>query len=179
MLSLFIGACDPKSDSASSSAKSSDSSSATTAAAAKKAGPERTAFLMGRKLAFVGAFELTGAKDQSTKAMTEAGAFAKTLGVDPLSGSSMADVELTAAEVKLKHSEKAEATFLFGYYLTDAWFGAELGAKVDVPLEKAAKNAAASGIPEAVWKSKLDAIKADPKGDAIETLAKDIEAHFK
>ncbi|NUP07465.1 MAG: hypothetical protein HOW73_15555 [Polyangiaceae bacterium] len=174
-VSMFVGACDNKSTSNAASSTPTGSS----AVEAKKAGPEKDAFFMGRKLAFSGAFELSGAKDKAGTALTEAQAFAKKLEVGTPSGSEDADIKLSAAEIKAKHGEKAEATFLFGYYLTDAWFGAELGAKVDVPLERAAKNAAASGIPESVWKAKLDAIKAAPKSDAIAALAKDIEVYFK
>lgn len=175
LLSL-AAACDKQSTDAGATTSGKVPSAATTSA---KVSETKSAFLFGRKLAFAGAFEISGAKDKSAQAMTETAAFAKTLGVDAPKSSELAEKDRIYKLIEDKHGGKAAAHFGLGYYLTDAWFGAELGAKIDMPLAMAEANAQLSGIPESVWKDKLAAIKAAPKSDAIAALAKDIEASLK
>lgn len=145
----------------------------------KEAGPEKDAFMMGRKLGYASAYELLKENDQLDKVMGEASAFAKTLGVAaPAKGDAMKARDASAAEIQKKHGDKASAAFLLGFYVTDAWFGAELGAKIDVPLGEVEKNAKASGAPESVWRTKFDGQKAAATGKGMEDLAKAFEEHF-
>jgi hypothetical protein len=176
VLMLLATACDKSSTPSGSSATASSEPSASAKAQVSK---EKTAFLLGRKMAFAGAFELSGAKDKSAQAMTEAAALAKALGIDAPKASNLDEKDKAYKALEEKHGGKAAAHLGLGYYLTDSWFGAELGAKVAMPLARAEANAQLSGIPESLWKEKLTAIKADPKSDAIAALAKDVEASLK
>ena len=164
-----------KSKSSSSPASSSTTSTSTAAAPKPEASPDKDAFLMGRKMGFASSYALLEKGPEKDKALSEAATFAAALKVP---APALNDGGAAMNELKKAHNDKVAAAYLVGYYVTDAWFGAQLDADVNVPLGKVEENAKAAGIPDSVWKEKLEACKPKASDATVNALVNAFEGHF-
>jgi hypothetical protein len=157
----------------------------TAAAKPKQPAPEAGAFFMGRKYAFACTYAMLGEAAQAQKTHGEANTFATSIGVAvppvPSKEDAMKAMRAPAPgdEIKKKHGDKASAAYALGVALTDAFFGANLEADIGPALAEVEKNAKAAGVPETVWKDKLDAVKAKASTDGVTALARAFETHYK
>lgn len=156
-----------------------------TGAGASEQSPDKMAFFLGRKWGFACTFAMLGEADSVSKNMGQATTLAKGLGITaptepPKDGAIDAMRSPTLAdEIKKKHGDKAAAAYGAGLAVTDAYFGANLDSPITSQLADLEKHARAAGIPESVWKAKLDAVKAAPSDeDGVKALASALEAHY-
>lgn len=158
----------------------------TTAASAPEQSPDKMAFFLGRKWGFACTFAMLDKADAVSKNMGEVTTFAKGLGINPPTAPTK-DGAIEAMrsptlydEIKKKHGDKTAAAFSVGVAVTDAYFGANLDSDIATQLAAVEKGAKDAGIPETVYKSKLDAVKAKPDDeDAVEALADAFEGHYR
>lgn len=172
---------DPKDKPASTAA-----SGETTAASAPEQSPDKMAFFLGRKWGFACTFAMLEQADSVTKNMGQATTLAKGLGINPPTEPSK-DNAMEAMrsptlydEIKKKHGDKPAAAYSVGVSVTDAYFGANIDSDIKTQLAAVEKGAKDAGIPETVYKAKLDAVKAKPDDeDAVEALAGAFESHYR
>jgi hypothetical protein len=180
-LLLSVGACDALKG----GDKEAGSGAPTSETTAPKANPIAEAFMMGRKYGFSCVYALLGETASSEKAHGEAKLFGTALGVTtppaPTKEGAMDAMRTSTVgdEIKTKHGDKAAAAYALGVALTDAFFGASIEADIATQLADIEKHARAAGVPESVWKAKLDALKTKADADALEALAKDFTVHLK
>jgi hypothetical protein len=173
--------------SGSSTVTSVSTGASTSAVAAQK--PEFTdeaiAFMFGRKYAFACLYAQLDKPTEANAAITTARTLAGALGVaEPVlpaktDGFRALRAKTIPDELTKKKNAKVSAVFSLGVSLTDGWFGAMLGSDTATAVAEIERHAKAAGLPESVWKTQLDGIKAKSSEDKIKKLAADIEAHYK
>lgn len=175
LLVLGLAACEEKGTDPAAPGSGKSSSSPTEAAPKPEASPDKDAFLMGRKMGFASSYALLDKGPEKDKALSEAATLAAALKVP---APALNDGGAAMNELKKAHNDKVAAAYLVGYYVTDAWFGAQLDADVSTPLGKVEENAKAAGIPDSVWKDKLEACRPKASDATVSALVKAFEGHF-
>lgn len=152
----------------------------------KAANLEKIAFFLGRAWGYACVFATLKNAESLEKNMKEAKIFADGLGVplpaqpnDKNGIAQMRTSEIVAAIIKT-HGKTTGNAYWCGLNLTDAFFGAGLGADISTQLADVEKSAKGANIPETVWRANLDAAKAASKKDAaVQTLSSGFEKHYR
>jgi hypothetical protein len=143
---------------------------------------EWMAWKLGREYGFASAWTLMKRSAQMEKSLAFARTAAKALGIaePPAPGDKyMENVVAMAKEIGAKHGEPVRNHFLVGVRMTDAWFGAAIGADVTTQLKDLGSFLAKSGIPQTVWSTQMTAIKAKASEPDLKKLADSIDAHLR
>lgn len=184
---LFVVGCKKDADAESAPPSGAPGSMAGTSGAAQKPAysDDAMAFMLGRKFAFSCLYTQLGKGAEASKSIDAAQVIARALGVTPPAlptkdeGFKPLRSSAIPGELTTRKSAKVAAAYSLGVTVTDAWFGAMLGSKIDGVLGELEQHAKAASVPEAVYKSQLDAIKAKPTDDGLEQLASALEVHYK
>jgi hypothetical protein len=153
-------------------------------AQAKASGPstEWMAWKLGREYGFASAWTLMKQSAQMEKSLGFARTAAKALGIaePPAPGDRyLENVAAMAKEIGAKHGEPVRNHFLVGVRMTDAWFGAAIGADVTTQVKDLGSFLTKSGIPPTVWSTQLTAIKVTAREPDLKQLAETIDAHLR
>ena len=143
---------------------------------------EWMAWKLGHEYGFAAAWDLMKKAPESAKSLGVARTAAKALGITepaPPGDAYMKNVVAIAKEIGAKHGEPVRNHFLVGIRVTDAWFGAAIGADVTTQVKDLGSFLTKSGIPQTVWSTQLTAIKVTAREPDLKTLAETIDDHLR
>ena len=143
---------------------------------------EWMAWKMGREYGFAAAWDLMKKAPESEKSLGVARTAAKALGITepvPPGDAYMKNVVAIAKEIEAKHGAPIRNHFLVGVRMTDAWFGAAIGADVTTQVKDLGSFLTKSGIPQTVWSTQLTAIKVTAREPDLKKLADTIDDHLR
>jgi hypothetical protein len=155
---------------------------ASQSAQAKQPSNEWMAWKLGREYAFASAWTLMKESAQSQKSLGLARTIAKALGLSeppPPAADYQKHIVALAKELDAKYNEKTRYHFLVGIRVTDAWFGASIGADVKKQVTELASFLERSGITPSVWNTQLTAIQAKATDADLRKLAQALDEHLK